>query len=105
MGFAINFTEATIGNAGLVVAGASEAPIDDLLEIRVILQLEDGTIERAFADKPAEAWTSPFPDSAAKQGQQIFCFGIETRQNPLRTTTWAEMLPITAAPDDPASTP
>lgn len=105
MAFAINFTEATIGKAGLVLGGASEAPVIDLLEIRVILQLEDGTIERAFADKPGEAWTAPFPGSAAKEGQQIFCFGTETRQNPLRVTTWAEMLTITAAPDEQPPVP
>lgn len=105
MAFSPNFAGATITGGGpLIVTGAAE-DVADIVDIRVILQLKaDGKPVVAAGETDKTDWTATFSDTAAAVGDLVFAYGIETRSDPMRTATWAELLKI-EDPNAPEPTP
>jgi hypothetical protein len=92
-----NFDEVQLDGSLMTVAGSSDPQSDPPLDVHVFIEQAGHLAHKSF-DKPNTGWVASIAvkDGEFKVGELALAYGVEMRKGPFLTTTWSQLIEITA---------
>jgi hypothetical protein len=87
-----NFTDVERKGGDVRVTGVSDKDTGDIVDIQVVLA-QGAKVARKAVAKLGSQWDVEFTNAGFAAGPAV-AFGVETRRENARTTTWAQALDI-----------
>jgi hypothetical protein len=92
-----NFDEVQLDGSLMTVVGRSDPESDPPLDVHVFVE-QAGHVAHKSVDKPNTGWVASITVDAGDftVGELAMAYGVEMRTGPFLTTTWSELIEITA---------
>jgi hypothetical protein len=97
--FKPNFDQLVLDGSTMTVTGESDPDSEGNLPLDVHVFVEqEGHVAHGPLDKPNTGWTASLTVAPGEftVGHQALAYGVEIRTQPFLTTTWSQLVEITA---------